>query len=389
MRYSRKKSLRKKLLLIIVCCIAFLVFRCGQDRYPSDYRQPCYVFLIGDADYADGYMCGQGGNYYYYVYEKGIYKFTCGSSPELIVSIPQKARRVKLACTDRMLYYSIQLINQEDNSSEKYMLYSYNLTENRDIEMGIEMDRYSCVLIGAHGQDVFWEGTENEIPVLYCLHDTEYEMVDISNGIEELSYRDYILRKDEDGWVTNIRCTTDGWQNSISELYVDGSYFSLDTAKDYTGESDDLHRTVQGDVGATWYHLMEEEKGLVYALYQCGWGREAAHINPTYREERDAIYLFDVENKSIECFYRPDEEDEEIVDFSIENEYMYLLRNDGLYKCNLQGGEQQYILDENVDRHVFVDLDGMLFWFEENYVEELEELAAVIRADTGEIVYRK
>ncbi|MCM1082613.1 MAG: hypothetical protein NC393_01220 [Clostridium sp.] len=109
------------------------------------------------------------------------------------------------------------------------------------------------------------------------------------------------------------------------------------------------------DAVITPEHVAEYE-GKVYLLVQQGKGNQGSHNNMEYwHKDWDEIICVDIEAETYESIYKTPGHREQIVNFSVENNEMYLLTDGILYKTDLKGE------GERVELANYVGADTLTF----------------------------
>ena len=126
------------------------------------------------------------------------------------------------------------------------------------------------------------------------------------------------------------------------QYFINGKLFEVNTSYSYPGsnQTENLHMVLSVE------HVVEYD-GRLYILFQQYHGiRELIENNVKYENKvSDHLVCVNPETKTSESIYQTAGPQEQIVNFSIENNEMYLLADGILYKANLVGGQRVELAD--------------------------------------------
>lgn len=120
------------------------------------------------------------------------------------------------------------------------------------------------------------------------------------------------------------------------QYFISGKLFEINTSYFYPGsnQTENLYMVLSAE------HVVEYDGKLYILFQQAGNGREIKN-NVKYRDKVcDHLVCVDPETQTSQSIYQTQGPQEQIVNFSIENNQMYLLADGILYKANLVGGQK-------------------------------------------------
>ena len=129
---------------------------------------------------------------------------------------------------------------------------------------------------------------------------------------------------------------------------------------DYT---DIIEQKDEGAATTISHYSVYEDK--LYILYQYGKGLQYRGYNSeSIWRVKDAIYAVDFNTKEITLVYETKDNSEQIAGFSVERNELYLAKQDGVYRCDMQGSNGVKILDGYYETLVFEDCKGYFFIYD-------------------------
>ena len=101
-------------------------------------------------------------------------------------------------------------------------------------------------------------------------------------------------------------------------------------------------------------------------MYQYGERVQARKANPTAGFKTcDVLVCLDPEKNTCELIYKSEAKNVQIAGFSVEEEEIYLLYDDGLYRCDFDGSNKTKLMESNGKRMGFVYYDGKMYVYDE------------------------
>ena len=382
----------KKLVVAITIgsCMTMCLTGCTRKREPYA-TTTCNVYEVENSLGANNYVCGNGEDVYIYQGHE-IYRYT-ENGMELLVDVGNHIEG--LTCNSEFLYY---LVGTAD-------LYRVDLTSG---ETEVVEDVEAIYDIFSHEEDVFVimdeeseSGYMDRTLVAYCIQENgEWENIDAllekeikeTNVYTTMQYKGYTIggkrkstQNSEGETQEYISVQTisaeDGWNYSYSispalepsrvRVQVNGKLFELG-AEDYIYDNQSYENTLIKemyaygcDPGITKSHCTVKD-GKVYALYQYGEKVQGGTVNPTAGYKTcDVLVCIDPEKNTCELIYKSEAKNVQIAGFSVEEEEIYLLYDDGVYRCDFDGSNKTKLMESNGERMGFVYYDGKMYVYDE------------------------
>lgn len=298
-----------------------------------------------------------------------------------------------MSCNDDMLYYSVS------NGGGQLFCYDFNNKTNTLI-----MDEYKVTGMKAYNDDVFvsyrikdgkgyvnGETACNYIYDLTYYHKTnegvnltqwvlEHTGADAINGYSVYEFEGYNIIADkslsDDKPQIVLVENTDGFQYSCCGYHTYGRVqdqyirLSVDAKSRYLGEENELTELIKesdGDAGLSASQIGFHNSTVSMIVQYCK-GTPGYQENPTKDfKESDAFFEFVPETGECNMLYKI-KDGEQIAGFSCEENFLYLLRNDGVYRYNLSlEGEELILENNNYECLAFEYFDNRLFIFSNPY----------------------
>lgn len=370
----------KKSYFIFILCISVLLSGCQLQKNNAPSTS-CIVHSIDGSVGASRYVCGNDTNVYLYQ-NYGLYRYD-GNSLSLLSELEHPI--TTMACNNYVLYFVL-------GTKE---LYKMNLST---AEITCLDTSHRIGAMAAHGDDIFIpidtqtdSEYENDSFSLYCYSDDSDGVLlnslfdfSASNSYVTIPYKNYTL-----GGISNtvsapsVKILTvqgnDGWAFSYDAPSVDGydtiklnigtSLFLLD---DSFFQYDDIQYSIDepqalSSAGALIAEHCIQTNDKIYALYQYGKKSQIGTPNPTANAKScDILFCIDPYTGTSSILYQTKQSDEQIAGFSVKNNRIYLLCNDGLYQCNLDGTQRTKLLDNDVSCMTFEFFHEKLYVFDES-----------------------
>ncbi len=351
--------MNKKAIVIFLLCIALAL--CGSGCIRDEQYPDCFVNSLADAEIKMNELVCSKGDVIYYYDSNGIYQFNDGTS-ELLIKTDDVITGI--VCVSHGLYYS-----QIDADSDT--LYRYNL-ENGTVSAVHKS--YGISKVFCHGEDVFvcgWDDSESGM--IWVFRDgKKYCIYDLIRDCEEESYTwgEYVIHVIDNIIQGNIGAiyANDGWkyfqgypayiEAANVQVGISGDTITFDgVEKDYSM----VFRKLRGN-GASSIEFASIYDDRIFILYQCG---NVGYINqPSHMRLRDVICSIDMKTQEMTLVYDTGGIDAQIGGFSVERDEMYLVKQDGVYRCDMQGNHETKIIDGFYDRLVFESCNDYLFIYD-------------------------
>lgn len=354
----------RKFVKFVILLYIITVFCCGCVPKTEVIYPDCLVNNITDAELSYNYVvCAQGDVIYYYD-DNAIYRYVDGES-EFITETDCVV--VSMVSVFRGLYY----VQKE---SDAYRLYKFDWEEKTT---SVLMEVFGVTKMFTHGEDVFVCGWDYMASgrVWVIREDEEVCINELVKGCETDIYKwgDYVIDVIDDstqGYIGSIY-SNDGWKYfqgnpayiEVSGVKVGANAYMLTFdggEKDY---SDILENEEEGCATTIEFACVEDEK--IYLLYQYGNGPAMYDINSySFLRVKDAIYAVDVNTQEISLVYDTEDNSEQIAGFSVKRNEMYLVRQDGVYRCDMQGNNEVKIVDGFYKTFVFEECNDNFFIYD-------------------------
>ena len=376
--------------ITIGSCMTICMTGCMGNREPHA-TTTCNVYEVENSLGTNACVCGNGTDVYIFQgYE--IYRYT-ENGMELLVDVGNNIEG--LTCNSDFLYY---LVGTAD-------LYRVDLTsgETEAVDgVGAIYDIFS------HDEDIFVimdeeleSGYMDQTLVAYCIQeDGEWENIDalMDEEIREtdvyttMQYKGYTIggkrrstqnSEGETQEYVSVQTISaeDGWNYSYNmspalepsrvRAQINGKLFELG-AEDYIYDNQSYENTLIKDMYAygcgpsiAKLHCTVKD-GKVYALFQYGERAQAGIANPNAGHKAcDALVCIDPEKNTCELIYKSEAKNVQIAGFSVEKEEIYLLYDDGVYRCDFDGSNKTKMMESNGKRMGFVYYDGKMYVYDE------------------------
>ena len=306
--------MKKKLLFFIMACMIALCSACTYDDFeslitgefnddsPDNTKINIVVSGVDGGVLTGSYACEWNGAYAYY--DSGvIYYFEDKDTEAKTVEHPKP---VQMAMNEKYLYLTAtdRIYAVDLNTMEKHLI-----GEDED---------YTVSGINVYPDGVFAK--------LGGLSQGKIEIYDISKLELNCVAKDYEQFLED----TKHYVGTYGYQNDRFDFFINGKFFQTNTS--YCPQN--------GWIVLSCERVVEYD-GLIYMLFQESGNLQGQENNVKYRKkECDHLVCVDPKTETSESLYKTSGPQEQIVNFSIENNEMYLLVDGILYKTDLEGGQR-------------------------------------------------
>ena len=323
----------------------------------------CYVNNIANAEISYNYLtCTQGDVIYYYD-SNVVYRYE-DEKAEALFETDDVIK--KMACTSDGLYYVLR------ESPACDVLYKYDW-EAKEVEKIALNEINDIAAMAAHGDDLFI--SEYGSPCYLIRDEEEICITDLIKGYEKefLEWEEYVFhiicddgRNELGGSYAN-----DGWDLFLQDsecTEVSGVMVGVNNCTfTFDEEEKDFFSVLEDDYGysATSLQLSCVEGEKIYLLYQYCTGPYYYVTNcESYCRVKDSIYVVDVNTQEMTLVYDTEDNSTQIGGFSIGKNEMYLVRLDGVYRCDMQGNNEIKIVDGVYRELVFETCNGKLFIYD-------------------------
>lgn len=343
----------KKLLGISILCALLILSGCtgaAEKVYPN-----CYVYRIdGACAYYDSLVCSNGSDTYYYD-NNAVYAYKDGKA-HLLFEVDDGF--YSIACTSEDVYYATQTT-----------LYRYNI-ESKEVEC--IHDVIHITDLRANGENVFvCENRDEGWGMYYLFYEGEEICINELLGDSadnRIEFNEYVM-EEIDGEICVYE--ENQWYDYYDEVIMvnaNGDKIIIDNFKftfgnetvDYT---DVIEQKDKGAATTRSHYSVYEDK--LYILYQYGEGLQYGGYNSdSYCRVKDAIYVVDFNTKEITLVYETEDNSEQIGGFSVERNELYLAKQDGVYRCDMQGNNEVKIVDGYYETLVFEDCNDYFFIYD-------------------------
>ncbi len=370
----------KKLLCAVVCISCFCLSGCLGPEWRDEYTY-CIIHSVdgGVYTYQNEYTCTNGSRIIYYD-EDTIYSYQNGKSEPIIhIELDLLYNYVNLdtvdsylissmSCTSKYLYCYIWCFdNPKNEENEEYesetVLFQVDL-ETKKVESlnkvyGITSNKRPF----SHNEDVFVSLEFGDAQWQFCHIDGDgnLQQLDIETGTVDMEMDSYHISGTWDAkdgtWTSLLVYAEDGWQYSGGNpltVKLDNGILVFDKyyGTDYTfgGLQTDIYEQLLPEDAKkdNEYHPLSVPETCtvynneIYMLYE--YVRDA---HDDWEDGRDAIYKLNPNTGEVSLVYQVDAMPTRIAGYSIEKDVIYLLKFDGVYQVNLEGNQEEKLLDIN------------------------------------------
>lgn len=306
-------------------------------------------------------MCSQGDVIYYYD-SNVVYQYM-DEKAEVLFETDDVIK--KMACMSNGLYFV-----QRSKTVPHDILYKYDWETKELITVRENRDVY---VMAAHGGDLFI--SEYGSPCYLIRDGEEICITDLIKGHEEefLEWEEYtfhIICDDGRNELGGIYAN-DGWNLFLQDLEcteISGVMVGVNNCTfTFDEEERDYFPILEDDYGysATSMQLVCVEGEKIYLLYQyCGGPYYYVTNCESHWRIKDAIYVVDVNTQEMTLVYDTENNSTQIGGFSVEQNKMYLVRMDGVYRCDMQGNNEVKIVDGVYRELVFETCNGKFFIYD-------------------------
>lgn len=375
---------KRKILLCLVLCVTVVLNGCIIKREPYP-KTTCNVCSVEGMIGSHNYMCQNETDTYLYS-KDGIYKYKDGNM-ELLV---RTAGFVEyMVCNSKVLYY---VCYDElyrvclDTGIGKNMNESGNVVGMSSYQEDIFIVTEEVSSQKDEGKDAVYYYHLDEDGIL--LNDILDKEITQSEDYTTAKYREYIIggyKENEHTRVVLVKAE-EKWNysydyNALVYIEMNNNLLRLDYAEYVYGAQKEKMESVLevedygGRTTASHCAIVGEE---IYMLYQYGDKYQGYGENPAARfKKRDAFFVLNPEKQACKLIYAPKKRSTQIAGFSVEKQILYLLEDDGIYRCDFDGKNKKKLLDNHYEELSFEYCDGKLFVFFSSDNGEAEFLAAV------------
>lgn len=370
----------KKSYFIFILGISVLLSGCRLQKNNAPSTS-CIVHSLEDSVGASRYVCGNDTNTYLYQ-NYGLYRCD-GTSLTLLSELEHPV--TTMACNNDVLYfvlgtkelYKLDFSTEEITCMDTSHRIGAMAAHGDDIFVPIDMQTDS-----EYGNDSFslYCYTKDEDGILLnSLFDTPE-----SDSYITISYKNYTLGgskntvsapsvkiqtvQSEDGWAFSYDAPSVDGYNTVT-LNIENSLFLLeDSSFQYDGSEYPLSKPqTSSSGGAIIAEHCVQANDKIYALCQYGTKSQSGSPNPTADSKScDILFCIDPYDGTFSILYQTEQPDEQIAGFSAKNNCIYLLCNDGLYQCSLDGTQRTKLLENEVSCMTFESFHEKLYVFDES-----------------------
>lgn len=321
--------MKKKKILILLIILSCICTGCDFDKLihgEVDFEDhPTYINVVvsgvDDGILQCKYVCEWKDSYAYY--DQGvIYYFETANDNPIEIECPNL---MYMAMNDNNIYFTqgtgLYAIDKNSMKTEEVVGISK--------VSGINIYNKEVVITGVYDSDI----TYYEVEGINIIKETTIKGVDVKGEYNYLS--------------SNKNCANI-YGSTKAYFYADEKIFQiLGDCYSILGKKDTLHSftCITDGPESSPEHIVEYNSNL-YILLQNSSAVQGDTINTLYRFKAwDHLICFDPSTQASESIYKTVGPEEQIVNFSVENDELYLLIKGKLYKSNLKGENKKELAD--------------------------------------------